>query len=223
MHTCQLFLFWRNSSSFRSKKENDFIMCSCFCSNLCIVMYRKFRNVPLFKFFSLICSSFWNLKVGKYALCNGIHMYIRDLIIFHSWKFLCVWSSVSWTCKFIRTKLTASSSRLDTYSGGFFKKNCTGMLKVEFKISTISIPRKAWFCDPSLYHFSAKSTQFGAKLDAYLAKFSKIHPILQIGRIGYVTITHPSIYQTLRKYTSKPLSIPVYHLSVRTPPPGTHT
>ena len=67
LHTCQLFLFWRNSSSFRSKKENDFIMCSCFCSNLCIVMYRKFRNVPLFKFFSLICSSFWNLKVGKYA------------------------------------------------------------------------------------------------------------------------------------------------------------
>ena len=67
-HTCQLFLFWRNSSSFRSKKENDFIMCSCFCSNLCIVMYRKFRNVPLFKFFSLICSSFWNLKVGKYEL-----------------------------------------------------------------------------------------------------------------------------------------------------------
>ena len=65
--TCQLFLFWRNSSSFRSKKENDFIMCSCFCSNLCIVMYRKFRNVPLFKFFSLICSSFWNLKVGKYV------------------------------------------------------------------------------------------------------------------------------------------------------------
>ena len=34
LHTCQLFLFWRNSSSFRSKKENDFIMCSCFCSNL---------------------------------------------------------------------------------------------------------------------------------------------------------------------------------------------
>ena len=68
LHTCQLFLFWRNSSSFRSKKKNDFIMCSCFCSNLCIVMYRKFRNVPLFNFFSLICSSFWNLKVGKYEI-----------------------------------------------------------------------------------------------------------------------------------------------------------
>ena len=58
------------------------------------------------------------------------------------------------------------------------------------------------------------------KLGAFLAKFSKIHPILQIGRIGYVTITHPSIYQILRKCTSKPLSIPVNHLSVRTPPPG---
>ena len=46
--------------------------------------------------------------------------------------------------------------------GGFFKKIRMGMLKVEFKISTISIPRKVWFCDPSLYHFSAKSTQFGA-------------------------------------------------------------
>ena len=72
LHTCQLFLFWRNSSSFRSKKENDFIMCSCFCSNLCIVMYRKFRNVPLFKFFSLICSSFWNLKVGKYGITVNV-------------------------------------------------------------------------------------------------------------------------------------------------------
>ena len=46
--------------------------------------------------------------------------------------------------------------------GGVLQKIRTGMLKVEFKISTISIPRKAWFCDPSLYHLSAKSTQFGA-------------------------------------------------------------
>ena len=73
-HTCQLFLFWRNSSSFRSKKENDFIMCSCFCSNLCIAMYRKFRNVPLFKFFSLICSSFWKLKVGKYEILEFVNL-----------------------------------------------------------------------------------------------------------------------------------------------------
>ena len=103
---------------------------------------------------------------------------------------------------------------------GVFKKICTGMLKVEFKILTISIPRKAWFCDPSLYHFSAKKHSIWGKLGAFLAKFSKKHPILQIGLIGYVTITHPSIYQNLRKCTSKPLSIPVHHLSVRTPSPG---
>ena len=69
------------------------------------------------------------------------------------------------------------------------------MLKVEFKISTISIPRKAWFCDPSLYHFLQKAPIWG-KLGPFLAKFPKIHPILQIGRIGYVTITHPSNTKT---------------------------
>ena len=89
--------------------------------------------------------------------------------------------------------------------GGSSKKIRTGMLKEKFKISTISIP---FFC---------KKHPIWGKLGAFLAKFSKIHPILQIGRIGYVTITHPSINQNLRKYTSKPLSIPIYHLSVRTP------
>ena len=42
--------------------------------------------------------------------------------------------------------------------GGVFKKNCTGMLKVEFRISTISIPREAWFCDPSVYQIATKIT-----------------------------------------------------------------
>ena len=35
------------------------------------------------------------------------------------------------------------------------------MLKDELKISTISIPRKAWFCDPSLYHFLQKAPNLG--------------------------------------------------------------
>ena len=93
--------------------------------------------------------------------------------------------------------------------GGFFKKICTGMLYTSKSVILwpISIP---FFC---------KKHPIWDKLGAFLAKFSKIHPILQIGRIGYVTITHPSIYQNLRKCTSKPLSIHVYHLSVRTPPP----
>ena len=71
--------------------------------------------------------------------------------------------------------------------------------------------------------FFCKKHPIWDKLGAFLAWFSKIHPILQIGRIVYVTITHPSIYQNSRKCTSKPLSIPVYHLSVRTSPPWVPT
>ena len=68
---------------------------------------------------------------------------------------------------FLREQIETSFKELWTLwnvkaPGGFFKKIRTGMLKVEFKISTISIPRKVWFCDPSVYHFSAKSTQDGA-------------------------------------------------------------
>ena len=44
--------------------------------------------------------------------------------------------------------------------GGGLQKNCTRRLKVDFRISTISIPQKAWFCDPSLYQIAAKNTQF---------------------------------------------------------------
>ena len=59
-----------------------------------------------------------------------------------------------------------TGSRVTVYAtvtlpgGGFFKKIRTGMLKVELKIATISIPRKAWFCDPSLYHFLQKAPNF---------------------------------------------------------------
>ena len=103
--------------------------------------------------------------------------------------------------------------------GGFFKKIRTGMRKVEFKISTISISRKAWFCDPSLYHFVCKKHPIWCKLGAFLAKFSKIHPILQIGRIRYVTITHPSIYQNLRKCTSNLWASPYTICQWEPPPP----
>ena len=77
IHTCQLFLFWRNSSSFRSKTENDFIMCSCFCSNLCRVMYRKFRNVPLFKFF--FSHLFLFLKFESWQVCKYVLFIIPTL------------------------------------------------------------------------------------------------------------------------------------------------
>ena len=47
--------------------------------------------------------------------------------------------------------------------GGDFTKFCTGML-LDFRISTISLPRKVWFCDPSLYQIAAKNTQFETNL-----------------------------------------------------------
>ena len=37
------------------------------CKNLNIVMYRKFRNIPLFLNISLIYSSSLNLEVGRYG------------------------------------------------------------------------------------------------------------------------------------------------------------
>ena len=103
--------------------------------------------------------------------------------------------------------------------GGFFRKIRTGMLKVDFENFDHLYTSKSVILWPISIPFFCKKHPIWGKLGAFLAKFSKIHPILQIRRIGYVTITHPSIYQNLRKCTSKPFSIPVYHLSVRTPPP----
>ena len=42
-------------------------MCSYFCKNLPVVIYRKFRNVPIFKDIPPICSYFLGFRVGKYA------------------------------------------------------------------------------------------------------------------------------------------------------------
>ena len=41
-------------------------MCSYFCKNLPVVMYRKFRNVPIFKDIPPICPYFLGFRVGKY-------------------------------------------------------------------------------------------------------------------------------------------------------------
>ena len=42
-------------------------MCSYFGKNLPVVMYRKFRNVHIFKDIPPICSYFLGFRVGKYA------------------------------------------------------------------------------------------------------------------------------------------------------------
>ena len=62
---------------------------------------------------------------------------------------------------------------------GFFKKICTGMLKLDFRISTISICLILWPISIPNCH---KNHLIQNKLGAFLAKFSKIHPILQIER-----------------------------------------
>ena len=51
----------------KGRKKSDFIMCSYFCKNLPVVMYRKFRNVPIFKDIPPICPYFLGFRVGKYA------------------------------------------------------------------------------------------------------------------------------------------------------------
>ena len=43
-------------------------MCSCFCKNLPVVMYKKFRNIPIFKDIPPICPYFLGFRVGRCAL-----------------------------------------------------------------------------------------------------------------------------------------------------------
>ena len=45
-------------------------MCPYLCKTLSVVMYRKFRNVPIFKDFPPICPYFLGFRVGKYALIH---------------------------------------------------------------------------------------------------------------------------------------------------------
>ena len=42
----------------KGRKKSNFIMCSYFCKNLPVVMYRKFWNVPIFKDIPPICPYF---------------------------------------------------------------------------------------------------------------------------------------------------------------------
>ena len=56
----------------KGRKKSDFIMCSYFYKNLPVVMYRKFRNVPIFKDIPPICPYFLGFRVGKYATVQVI-------------------------------------------------------------------------------------------------------------------------------------------------------
>ena len=43
-----------------------------FCKNLSVVIYMKFRNVPIFKDFPPICPYFLGFRVGKYGTCQQL-------------------------------------------------------------------------------------------------------------------------------------------------------
>ena len=57
----------------KGREKSDFIICSYFCKNLPVVMYRKFRNVPILKDIPPICPYFLGFRVGKYMM----YMYMQ--------------------------------------------------------------------------------------------------------------------------------------------------
>ena len=91
---------------------------------------------------------------------------------------------------------------------------------------TISIPIFCQIFHPSVYHFRKKSTQFGEKhpiwikLGAFYNNLPKIHPIYVIWAPSSLMKTPRSLYQISRKGAPKGRHIYVYHVNVRTPPPG---
>ena len=58
----------------KGRKKSNFIMCSYICKNLPVVMYRKFRNVPIFKDIPPICPYFLGFRVGKYANLSQLNV-----------------------------------------------------------------------------------------------------------------------------------------------------
>ena len=65
MHTCRPVSFLEGNPSFWSKKREWFYHVCLFLRNLCIVMYRKFRNYPIFWHFYWFVplSEIWKLVV----------------------------------------------------------------------------------------------------------------------------------------------------------------
>ena len=67
----------------KGRKKSDFIMCYYFCQNLPVVMYKKFRNVPIFKDIPPICPYFLGFRVGKYAVVIAIDIVYQHSCLLH--------------------------------------------------------------------------------------------------------------------------------------------
>ena len=123
--------------------------------------------------------------------------------------------------------LFTNSTRLECYTppgpGGVLQKNLYGDAQSRVQNFDHLYTSKSVILWPISIPFFCKKHPIWDKLGAFLAKFSKIHPILQIGRIGYLMITHPSIYQNSRKCTSKPFEHPRIPFVSENPPPRGYT
>ena len=63
------------------ERKEQFYSVFLFLQNLPVVMYRKFRNVPIFKDIPPICPYFLGFRVGKYELMIYlITLWIYDIL-----------------------------------------------------------------------------------------------------------------------------------------------
>ena len=97
--------------------------------------------------------------------------------------------------------------------GGYFHHNRTWMFLPDLKNLTFSIPFFCSISHPSVY-------QFGQNWVLFYNNLPKIHPIYVIWAPSSLMKTPRSLYQISRKSAPKGRHIYVYHVNVRTPPPG---
>ena len=79
-----------------------------------------------------------------------------------------------------------------------------GCSKFDSGKSTISIPRKAWFCDPSLYQFVAKNTQIGANWVLFWPNFPKYTQFCKLGGLG---LERKPTYWYTKNYENSSMSL----------------
>ena len=101
--------------------------------------------------------------------------------------------------------------------GGFLKKKCTGMLKVDFRILTISIPQKAWFRPISIPFFYKNAPNLG-QIVFFWQNFRKSTQFCKLGALGlWPKSTHQ--YTKITKMHPKTFEHPRIPFVSKTPPP----
>ena len=102
--------------------------------------------------------------------------------------------------------------------GGFLKKKCTGMLKVDFRILTISIPQKAWFRPISIPFFYKNAPNLG-QIVCFFGKIFENTPNLANWAHWVCDQNPPINIPKLRKMHPKTFEHPRIPFVSKTPPP----